>query len=177
MAIANKHPGFSENDKERLYQKYVVEEKSLLQISSEERCSLVNLRQFLVDVGITIRNKKQKTKQFYNAMEQHWTLEERRRMSKRSPVKKKTQEVVVMEFKQVHGDRYDYSQVEYVGCFDKVAIKCKDHGLFYQLPSNHKNGTGCPICANNDLMGGYNLSHFEQNPSYKQTETSVDICN
>lgn len=31
------------------------------------------------------------------------------------------------------------------GC-DKIAIRCPDHGVFWQLPSNHLAGQGCPLC-------------------------------
>ena len=47
----------------------------------------------------------------------------------------------------VHGDRYDYSKVEYVNAITKVTIICPDHGEFQQTPSNHKGGKGCPECA------------------------------
>ena len=47
----------------------------------------------------------------------------------------------------VHGDRYDYSQVEYVTKVDKVRIICKNHGEFEQIASNHLGGSGCPACG------------------------------
>ena len=48
--------------------------------------------------------------------------------------------------KRHHGDRYDYSLVEYAGWNTKVAIICKDHGVFMQTPNAHGNGNGCPSC-------------------------------
>ena len=53
---------------------------------------------------------------------------------------------VIEEFKRVHGDRYDYSRVEYVSSHTKVELVCKEHGSFWQTPANHKGGTGCPSC-------------------------------
>lgn len=47
----------------------------------------------------------------------------------------------------VHGDRYDYSMVEYVNTKTKVHIICPDHGNFYQTPKKHLCGSGCPECA------------------------------
>ena len=48
--------------------------------------------------------------------------------------------------KKVHGDKYDYSLVDYNGARDKVKIICPIHGMFEQTPDNHKRGKGCPIC-------------------------------
>ena len=46
-----------------------------------------------------------------------------------------------------HGDRYDYSKVEYSGCKNKVIIICPIHGEFWQIPNDHLNGTSCPECS------------------------------
>lgn len=49
---------------------------------------------------------------------------------------------------QVHGDLYDYSEVEYNGFKHKVAIRCSKHGLFHQLPGHHIHfRNGCPACS------------------------------
>ncbi len=48
---------------------------------------------------------------------------------------------------QAHGDRYDYSQVEYVNALTKVTIICPDHGPFRQKPANHIRDVGCPKCG------------------------------
>lgn len=48
---------------------------------------------------------------------------------------------------KIHGDKYDYSEVNYVRHCDKVKIICKKHGEFYQTPNAHLGGTGCPVCA------------------------------
>ena len=49
----------------------------------------------------------------------------------------------------VHGDRYDYSLVEYVNSKTKVKIICRDHDEFLQYPGNHINKKhNCPTCAN-----------------------------
>ena len=48
---------------------------------------------------------------------------------------------------QVHGDRYDYSNVEYDGAFKNICIICPEHGEFWQRPGHHLEGHGCPECA------------------------------
>jgi Zn finger protein HypA/HybF involved in hydrogenase expression len=48
----------------------------------------------------------------------------------------------------VHGDRYSYEKVVYLGAKTKVDIVCKDHGIFSQTPEHHlKRGYGCPQCG------------------------------
>jgi len=47
----------------------------------------------------------------------------------------------------VHGDKYDYSKVEYVEALSKVIIVCSEHGEFKQTPGSHLSGNGCPKCG------------------------------
>ena len=44
-------------------------------------------------------------------------------------------------------DKYDYSRVKYVNSKTKVCIVCPEHGEFWQTPSKHLLGQGCPKCA------------------------------
>ena len=49
--------------------------------------------------------------------------------------------------KEVHGDKYDYSNVIYKWEKEKVKIICKKHGEFWKEPNNHiNNKQGCPKC-------------------------------
>lgn len=50
---------------------------------------------------------------------------------------------------KIHGDKYDYSKVEYVKTRQPITIICPTHGEFLQTPENHLQGKGCPMCANN----------------------------
>lgn len=54
---------------------------------------------------------------------------------------------IIEQFKEVHGDTYDYSKVNYSGIFKHVDIICKTHGLFSQVSKVHRSGSGCPDCA------------------------------
>ena len=54
-----------------------------------------------------------------------------------NPRKKKTKEDFIREAKRVHGDKFDYSLVEYVVSNKKVKIICPSHGVFEQEPRNH----------------------------------------
>ncbi|OQX93202.1 MAG: hypothetical protein B6I17_03770 [Tenericutes bacterium 4572_104] len=51
-----------------------------------------------------------------------------------------------------HGDRYDYSLVDYKGNKIKVKITCKEHGVFEQAPDSHLRGQGCPVCSGNKKL-------------------------
>ena len=63
--------------------------------------------------------------------------------------KKLSTEEIIIQFKRTHGDKYDYSKVEYVKNKTPVEIICKEHGHFLQSPYEHKNGQGCPKCLKN----------------------------
>ena len=61
--------------------------------------------------------------------------------------KKLTREKFIEKAKKVHGDKFDYSLVEYKTDKIKVKIICLIHGIFEQSPNVHYNH-GCPDCAN-----------------------------
>lgn len=60
---------------------------------------------------------------------------------------KLTTEEFIKKAREVHGDKYDYSKVEYVDAQTDVCIICKQHGEFWQRPSHHTAGRGCKKCA------------------------------
>ncbi|MEE3416938.1 MAG: hypothetical protein VZR53_16420, partial [Prevotella sp.] len=53
----------------------------------------------------------------------------------------------IIKAKEIHGDKYDYSKVNYVNNSTKVTIICPEHGEFEQTPASHLRGSGCPKCA------------------------------
>lgn len=58
-----------------------------------------------------------------------------------------TTEQFIERARAVHGDKYDYSKVNYVNSKTKVTIICPKHGEFKQSPYRHAQGDGCPYCA------------------------------
>ncbi len=62
-------------------------------------------------------------------------------------MKKLTQDDFLKRAIERHGDRYDYSQVDYKNQRTDVDIICPIHGKFSQSPQHHMNGSGCPKCA------------------------------
>jgi len=79
----------------------------------------------------------------------------------------------IKKAKKVHGDKYDYSKVNYKGAEKKVCIICSEHGEFWQLPNNHLKGRGCPNCRNYKLETNImkflteNKIKFEHNKTFK----------
>lgn len=62
----------------------------------------------------------------------------------------RTRDEFIQKSKEVHGDIYDYSKVEYRNMRTVVTIICKIHGPFQQTPVNHVQGRcGCKSCSNN----------------------------
>lgn len=53
----------------------------------------------------------------------------------------------VEQAKQVHGDTYNYDKVAYDTSRTPIKITCEDHGDFEQVPLNHLQGCGCPVCG------------------------------
>lgn len=63
-------------------------------------------------------------------------------------MRKLTTQEFIEKAKQIHGDRYNYSQVAYINSKMKVKIICPEHGEFWQLPKDHINkGANCPVCG------------------------------
>ena len=61
-------------------------------------------------------------------------------------MRKLTTEEFIKKAIEIHGDRYDYSLVDYKTSVKKVKIICKKHGVFRQIPNDHLRGSGCPRC-------------------------------
>ena len=61
--------------------------------------------------------------------------------------KKLTTDEFIRKAKEVHGDKYDYSKVEYINAKTKVLIICPVHGEFWQSPDSHLRGHKCDKCG------------------------------
>ena len=56
-------------------------------------------------------------------------------------------EIFIQKARKIHGDKYDYSKVEYINSRTPILIICPIHGQFYQLPKKHLLGQGCKECG------------------------------
>lgn len=72
----------------------------------------------------------------------------------------------IEQAKEIHGNKYDYSLVEYKNYNTNVKLICPIHGIFEQSAGGHiTNQSGCPLCVVH--IGGYGIQRFINNPSLK----------
>ena len=53
----------------------------------------------------------------------------------------------ISDAKNLYGDKYDYSLVEYINNQTPVTIICSEHGEYSKTPNSHLCGQGCPTCS------------------------------
>lgn len=58
-----------------------------------------------------------------------------------------SKDVFIEKSKEIYGDKYDYSLVDYINNKTPVKIVCKKHGVFLKSPDAHLRGQGCPRCS------------------------------
>ena len=68
-------------------------------------------------------------------------------------MRKLTKEEFIKKARKVHGDKYDYSKVEYINARTDVEVICRRHGSFYINPMSHLHGTSCKKCTRIDNRG------------------------
>ena len=82
-----------------------------------------------------------------------------------------TTEEFIKRSMEVHGDKYDYSKVNYVNSYTKVCIICPEHGEFWQEAKLHMNGGGCPICKESKLENEIRKLLIENNIKFEEQKT------
>lgn len=98
---------------------------------------------------------------------------------------KKTLQQIINEFKLIHGNKYNYSNINYVNTQTKVKIICPLHGEFEQQPNNHLMGKGCRKCAGRSIENTYDFIQKAQEVhgnkydyskvNYKKTNENIKI--
>lgn len=71
---------------------------------------------------------------------------------KANPKPALTQEEFIKKSKEVHGEKYDYSESIYQKSSSPTLIICPKHGLFSQKAGSHLAGHGCSHCGQNNLL-------------------------
>ena len=84
-----------------------------------------------------------------------------------SKKKKKNTEIFIEEARKIHGNKYDYSKVEYKTIKDKVCIICPKHGEFWQVADHHLQGNGCYICKESRLERDIRMFLTENNINFE----------
>lgn len=59
---------------------------------------------------------------------------------------------IINRFRDKHGDKYDYSNFNYINNREPSIIICPNHGPFKQSAWVHSKGHGCPACSNNKKL-------------------------
>jgi len=73
---------------------------------------------------------------------------------------KLTKDEFIQRALAIHGDKYNYSKVNYKGHAYKISITCDVHGEFMQTANKHLSGDGCPECAEENK--GWSFSLWEK---------------
>ena len=76
--------------------------------------------------------------------------------------------IFIEKAKEIHGNKYNYSLVNYIGSHDKVTIICKIHGEFEQTPNGHLISGGCSKCGkiNRDKINSLTTDEFMNRAIY-----------
>jgi very-short-patch-repair endonuclease len=73
-----------------------------------------------------------------------------------------TNEEFIEKCKKIYDDKYDYSKVNYINCFQKIDIICVKHNeTFSQSPTKFINGRGCPMCSKEIKINNLRLTQDE----------------
>lgn len=94
-----------------------------------------------------------------------------------------TTESVIKSFVEKHGEKYDYSRVNYTDSDTPVLIGCKIHGFVKTTTFRHLNTEGCPECGKlkkrptatfEDFVKNSRLKHGDRYSYFKDSYTKTD---
>jgi hypothetical protein len=77
-----------------------------------------------------------------------------------------TTNIFIERAKKAHGDKYNYSKVEYKNSQAKIIIICPEHGEFEQQARTHTDGSGCPKCIKRSAEEFINEAERRHNYKY-----------
>ena len=90
---------------------------------------------------------------------------------------RKSTEQFIKDAKKVHGDYYDYSEVDYKTAFTKIKIIDPEYGPFFMAPNSHLNGQGFGKISNGEkIIRYYFLQHnicFEKEKTFKDLRSDT----
>lgn len=76
-------------------------------------------------------------------------------------------EKFIKKAKNIYGNYYDYSKVEYINAKTKILIICPKHGEFWKIPNSFLMGHKCKLCSfekiiDVDLNTEYNGKNYRK---------------
>src|SRR5574344_1499566 len=84
---------------------------------------------------------------------------------------KPTNEEFILKLKNIFGDKYDYSKIDYKDEHIKVKLICPIHGEFEKNPYKLLRGEGCQKCA----FKGINSNQHHEKAKYSEEKTKEFI--
>lgn len=91
-----------------------------------------------------------------------------------------TTESFIAEAKEIYGDKYDYSKVDYKNREHQVIVGCSVHGDFKIFAREHLDGKGCPKCAKGEkfiqkLQAKFGDKFLLEKFVYESSTSSVEL--
>jgi Zn ribbon nucleic-acid-binding protein len=83
-------------------------------------------------------------------------------IKQRSVGRSLTKEQFIEKSKIIHGDKYDYSEVQYINNHTKIKIGCKKHGIYLTTPNQHLRSQICPQCSTENRSSNNKLKTTEE---------------
>lgn len=93
-----------------------------------------------------------------------------------SGIRKWNNDILKSEFRKVHSDRYDYSNLNFTFVKNKIEIICREHGSFHQSIYKHLRGQGCPECSSNSNGEEYVKMFLEELEIKYIRQHGFDTC-
>jgi len=90
---------------------------------------------------------------------------------RKAPRPRVTTEQFIQKAQAIHGDRYDYSAVDYKKALEKVTIICRTHGPFSQRPNDHLFHHGCPTCGG--ILSNTKIPHSSRKKAGEKAAATV----
>ena len=86
----------------------------------------------------------------------------------------KARENLIARFEEKHGQRFDYSKVNYINDKQKVIVICREHGDFLTSVRDHVKG-GCPQCSKESVSRTAEEFINEANGIHNNKFTYLDL--
>lgn len=128
-------------------QRYIFLEQTFTKQLNDLRDELdVSRRQYRDLVESLVVQQREEAKEYFENLKPYKNSHDRR-FDFEVRNKPYTNKEVVVRLRELYGDDYDYTQVDYKNNKTPITLRCKKHNvIFSRLPINLLKGWGCPAC-------------------------------
>lgn len=124
----------------------LLEQQYTKKIDELKRENEARRKQYRAFVESLIVQQRKEAKEYFDSKEPYKKTHERR-FDFEVRNKPYTNEDVVERLRELYGDEYDYTQVDYKNNRTPIVLRCKKHDVvFSRIFSNLSKGWGCPAC-------------------------------